>query len=478
MPLPIFLNFDLLFERAASGYRVRVVQSPAGEASAEFAPPFAQAELAAFFARVGRGSGAAADAVSDAEAVKQFGARLFDAAFRERVRETFRRALDEATRQGAGLRVRLRLNDVPELADLPWEYLYDSARNRFLALSTETPLVRYLELAALLKPFRITPPLHILVMISNPRDYPELDAAGEWLKMQAAFQELIASGMVKLERMETTTVEELQRRLRRADIHIFHFIGHGAFVGEKQEGVVIFTDAAGRGRGVSGEKLGAVLSSEQSLRLVVLNACEGARTATGNPFAGVAPRLVEQGIPAALAMQFAITDAAALAFSHEFYRALADLFPVDAAVTEARRAVYFNQETLEWGTPVLFMRAPDGMLFESEEGGDGRRLRRVGDPSVHGGVSISGEARVSVRGDIVGGDKIVGSEQHAAGDMNIVTIGAGAQVGKVAAGKNIIQDGDVVTPAPGSATRESSPPLPRSSLFSGFFDWLKRLIRE
>lgn len=438
MPLPTFLNFDLLLERAANGYRSRVVQSPAGEARADFAPPFSDDELTAFLSRLGR-SGTASKA-SDTEAVKQFGARLFDATLREQVRQVFRRSVDEATRHGAGLRIRLRLNDVPELADQPWEYLYDSERNRFLAISSETPLVRYLELAEIVQPFNITPPLNLLVMISSPSDYAELDTEGEWIKLQSAFKELQDSGVVKLERMTTTTIEELQQRLRRTDVHIFHFIGHGEFDPANQDGVVIFTDAAGRGRGISGEKLGAALSGERSLRLVVLNACEGARTSQGNPFAGVAPRLVQQGIPAALAMQFAITDAAALAFSYEFYRALADNFPVDAAVTEARRAVYFNSDNLEWGTPVLFMRAPDGMLFESEKekktalGGDRVRQEESGGS---GGVNISSTAPVSVGGDLVGGDKVTIGERTEVNDfrnsrgMNVTTIGSGAHVGSV-----------------------------------------------
>ena len=39
------------------------------------------------------------------------------------------------------LRIRLRLSDTPELAELPWEFLYDQTRNRFLGLSDRTPLM-------------------------------------------------------------------------------------------------------------------------------------------------------------------------------------------------------------------------------------------------------------------------------------------------------------------------------------------------
>lgn len=58
----------------------------------------------------------------------------------------------------------------------------------------------------------------------------------------------------------------------------------------------------------------------------------------------------------------------------------------------------------------------------------------------HGGIDISGDPHVSVGGDMVGGDKIVNADEYNAdGDVNVVTIGAGARVGQVAAGKYITQ---------------------------------------
>jgi biotin carboxyl carrier protein len=64
-----------------------------------------------------------------------------------------------------------------------------------------------------------------------------------------------------------------------------------------------------------------------------------------------------------VAMQYEITDKAAIEFSRDFYDAVADGLPVDAAVTEARAAVSMDS-MLEWGTPVLYMRSPDGRIFD------------------------------------------------------------------------------------------------------------------
>jgi len=63
-------------------------------------------------------------------------------------------------------------------------------------------------------------------------------------------------------------------------------------------------------------------------------------------------------------MQYEVTDEAAIEFARAFYEALADAVPVDAAVSEARKAISrIVSSTLEWGTPVLFMHSPDGVLF-------------------------------------------------------------------------------------------------------------------
>ena len=65
-------------------------------------------------------------------------------------------------------------------------------------------------------------------------------------------------------------------------------------------------------------------------------------------------------------MQFEVTDQAAITFAREFYRAVALGYPVDAAVAEARRAILAQGNELEWGTPVLYLSAPDGRVFDME----------------------------------------------------------------------------------------------------------------
>jgi hypothetical protein len=66
-----------------------------------------------------------------------------------------------------------------------------------------------------------------------------------------------------------------------------------------------------------------------------------------------------------VAMQFAVTDNAAAVFSRAFYQALVHNRGVDEAVRAGRIALTgWNPDTLEWVTPVLYLRSQDSRLFD------------------------------------------------------------------------------------------------------------------
>ncbi len=359
-----YLDFDIEIGPAAQGYRV-AVNSPAGQSAAAFQPPFSDLEIENFLLKLGQGRRTMRRIDAPAtEAAKAFGARLFEATFAGDTRACLRSSLDEADRQGKGLRLRLRLNDAPELADLPWEFLYYPAVNRFLALSIETPLVRYLELPERIRPLAIAPPLRVLTLIASPRDQPPIDAEREWRRLNEALATLQQRGLVQVDRVEQPSLAALQRQLRRNDYHILHFIGHGGFDEHIRDGVLLLEDDDRLGHRISGQNLGMLLHDHRSLRLVVLNACEGARGSRTDPFAGSAQSLVQQGIPAVIAMQFEVSDEAAITLAREFYGALADGYPLDAGLAEARKALFAASSGAEWATPVLYLRAPDGRIFD------------------------------------------------------------------------------------------------------------------
>ena len=296
------------------------------------------------------------------ELVRGLGGSLFEALFSGKVRDLYRDSFAVARQEGRGLRVTLALTGAPELMHVPWEYLYDDPG--FLSISTWTPVVRYLDLPRGRRPLEVTGPLQILAAVSGPSDVVELDTGREQATLEQALSELTAKGALEIHWLQSATLQELQRELRKRDHHIFHFIGHGGYDSALDDGVLLFEDETGHSRRVTGAQLGTMLADETTLRLAVLNLCEGARTSSDDPFAGTAASLVHREIPAVVAMQFEITDRAAVVFGGEFYAALADGYPVDSALAEARKAIFADQNDVEWGTPVLFMRVADGRIFD------------------------------------------------------------------------------------------------------------------
>jgi CHAT domain-containing protein len=340
-------------------------KSPVGEATADAPAPFTPQELADFRALFARQR----DDITrqqEAAAARAFGSRLFDFLIRkhEQINAAYFASLDRAG--GDGLRIRLSVDNAGELADLPWEFLRDPNRE-FLALSRQTPIVRYTPQLNARPALPVKLPLRVLVMISAPDGYPALDVEDEWKRLNEATAELQQKRMLILERLDTATLIALQRKLRLRDYHIFHYIGHSVYDTLAQQGLLVFEQEGDgkRAQLVSAGSLSREIGEEGTIRLVVLNSCQTAQHKSDDVFAGIASSLVARGVPAVVAMQYEITDPAAAAFAEEFYRAIAEGLPIDSAVSEGRRAIANRVQNLEWATPVLFMRAEDGMIFQT-----------------------------------------------------------------------------------------------------------------
>lgn len=388
-----YLDFDLEIGQGDHSTYPVVVRWRTNTARAAIVFPFTDAELETHLLRVEnailRSAGRRRRAPSAEEmAVQTFGQQLFDFLLVDEARSLYYECLREAGHLGKG--VRLKLNIQPaHLAALPWEFIYDPRRKDYVCLDANTPLVRYSELAQTAPPLAVTPSLRILGMIADPTDLTRLDVALEQQRVIEAVRPLQTRGLVELTWLAGQTWRELQAALRPAygPWHIFHFIGHGGFDQGRDEGLLMLADEDGQARPLTATQLGRLLAGQRAaLRLVLLNSCEGARGGRQDLLSSTAATLIQSGIPAVLAMQYEITNDAAVEFARTFYESLADNQPVDAAVAEARNAINLRDAySLEWGTPVLHMRAPDGQLFamdmrtaqrkgaegQGREGGDG-----------------------------------------------------------------------------------------------------------
>ena len=350
--------------RHGAAYDV-LASTGSAEASARFELPFGERELDNFIAKLSRPhvGGAASQSSSLGDEARRLGGELFRALFRDEVQGLYRESVGQARRQERGVRLTLCLSGSPELIGVPWEYLFDHPG--FLAVSEWTPIVRYLDLPRSYRPLAVQPPLRVLGVISNPHDCEQLDVERERGRLERALAPL--SDLVELHWLERPTLRALLDELHTQTFHALHYIGHGTYDSENGQGILLFQSEDGWQDPVNGGKLATVLRDFASLRLTVLNACDGARSSRTDPFAGVAGKLVESDIPAVVAMQFEISDEAAIAFGGSFYQRLAAGLPVDTSVSGARLAMFAERsDNVEWGAPVLFMRVPDGQLFDLE----------------------------------------------------------------------------------------------------------------
>jgi hypothetical protein len=298
----------------------------------------------------------------DEKAVQHIGGLLFSRLFTGDVRMLLDTTRQVAAQQSRPVRLVLRIRP-PELASMPWEFLYDARRDDYLSLSM--PLVRYTEVLEPVRPLMVTPPLRILGMSSRPAGLDQLDVAAERAHLQHALTHLGRAGQVELTWAGGETWRDLVRALNQDQWHILHLVGHGGYDETAGEGVFYLSGEEGGSYPLRASRLAQVLNLYPSLRLVLLNSCESAVGNSSDLFSSAAATLIRRGVPAVLAMQYEISDRAAIEFTRSFYEAVASGRPIDSAVRDARLAVSLARpDSLEWGTPVLFLRQSDGRIFD------------------------------------------------------------------------------------------------------------------
>jgi hypothetical protein len=145
---------------------------------------------------------------------------------------------------------------------------------------------------------------------------------------------------------------------------VLHFVGHGDYDVQTDEGILALVGADGRADLVDARRLADLLGEAQPTpQLVVMNSCSSGQTGVNDLFSGTAATLARCGISAVAAMQFSISDSAAIAFARGFYTAIAHGRDVDEAARSGRISILGAHGSLEWVTPVLYVRGQARQLF-------------------------------------------------------------------------------------------------------------------
>lgn len=301
-------------------------------------------------------------ALIEEERVRAAGQELFGALLGSgAIAERYRAAEAVAGMDSEELRIMLRTTD-PALAALPWEAMYDHAADRYVCQQHQ--LVRHVGVLFGVPPLAVEPPLRVLGIVSSPYDLPSLDVAKEQSQLANIFDQM-SDSQAELTWAPAATWTGLQDILLRESWHIVHFIGHGGFDHGRGEGVLGLADERGMAAMVEASRLVSLLREAKPMpRLVMLNSCSGATASTANQFSSTAAALVRGGVRAVTAMQYEISDTAAVAFSRGFYSALARDRGIDEAVSSGRVAIMgLPGRPLEWITPVLYHSGHDSRLF-------------------------------------------------------------------------------------------------------------------
>ena len=353
-------------------FQVSAKSADGGEGNSELKLPFRLAELSpSIFGASSAARGMSAGNVPPERllSVEMVGVQLFDALFSGETREVLRSAEDAAKRNPdkTGVRIRLSMNlaaeGMAEVASLPWELMRRRNQNP-LVVSVNTPVVRAFDTPISVPLHPIIGKLKILLLVSNPKDTSPLNLGDEKARICK-----IWDGLDNIEYVECRPEARLiLDALSQDEFHVVHYMGHGNF-DSGLGGQVIMESADGSEQPISGNTFATWLQDEP-LRLVFLNACNTGTTGqqTGlHPFAGVASALIGSGVPSVVAMQFPISDEAAIIFAETFYKRIAQGLPVEQAMSEGRKGL-LDRTGSEWATPVLYMRAANGDLFDRSSG--------------------------------------------------------------------------------------------------------------
>jgi hypothetical protein len=299
-----------------------------------------------------------------------YGHALYEAVFpaNSELREGLREAIVAAEREKNRLRFRLHLSlDLPDWVHaLYWELLDDPDRRLALARSPDTAFSRYLD-ARRAKGAPAPGRPRLLCVISAPSDvtrYGMAEIRRDEVRqnLEAAFKELADDVEVSFLEPPATLGRLRNRLTEKGSFQLLHFFGHG--LSRNGVSALVLENEQGRVQPADEKLLAEVFLGVRELRLVTLVACHGGAPSSGDPFSGLAGRLVQRGVPSVIAMRRAVRVDSAHLFTQHLYRHIAQTGRADAAVNEARQQLYLEEPRgIDWSSPVLYSRLSDGRLW-------------------------------------------------------------------------------------------------------------------
>lgn len=250
------------------------------------------------------------------------------------------------------------------LWQIPWEYLYDG--DEFLALSSRIYISRKPIGLKEISTIKSPQPLRLLVVVSSPIELQELNSEMEITIIQEVLDTARRNGWLEIDFLETATLSNLRSKIKHFQPHVLHYTGHGGRLPITNETFLAFEGDDWKLKPLFGDDLKRITADCESLQLIVLSGCMTAQTHNQDAFRGIGTSLLQDNLPAVLAMQYSILDKSGVEFARKFYEELSRGSRVTEAVKEARFRLYDlrGKDRADWGIPILYLRTPEVHLID------------------------------------------------------------------------------------------------------------------
>jgi hypothetical protein len=245
----------------------------------------------------------------------------------------------------------------PGSIDLPWELLYITPQDEFLALHPNASILRYVPVPISSLPLIVEPPLRIVFVITNPKDERLMRADEELSAIKGNIDNMDS---FQTDVLWEPTLEAFKKKLVDMQPHVVHYIGHGGI--GRGEGNLILQDSLDNSYWLAPTELSTILPP--TVLLLCLSTCFTARNYQIQAFNRLGQTWGQYNLPSMVGNQFPLSRESVSVFWREFYSTLRDTGELRTSVKRSRQKVAQSLPlSVDWASFVLHLRSPNDKLF-------------------------------------------------------------------------------------------------------------------
>lgn len=265
-------------------------------------------------------------------------------------------------------RIRIQiLSNRSDLQALPWEYLLEP-NVKVSQPNNVRGIVRIVPTVGVHRPDppKLSGAIRLLFVYADPVDLGRVDWASVKSVIEVAFRSRLTENF-KIDVVEGASRDSLKAALAAKNYDILHFSGHGQVRADGRGQILLKNFKSKKTEPMLAEELAAVIRG-RGIQLIVFSSCSTSAGDFVQGYAVVAKTLVEAGVAAVVANQFAVDNSQVATFATGLYRELLRSGDIDQAVAEGRMLLYSppvsgDRASFEWGIPTLYRHIGSAQIF-------------------------------------------------------------------------------------------------------------------